>query len=293
MPSPPLPVARSATSLPATTRSATARSAQRIGRDMTDLQKLLAQDTVEPTPELVAELSAALRSPDPEVRDAQAYELLDYCIPIMEPELRHWLGEEMAARFTDPQIQARTFAPLILAVLVDNGTYRPEWQAAFARWYPAETDLRGHHPELGWLHAVAHGADLLGALGRCPQVGPAPLLELARERLLTPTGHLFDAMEDDRLGRAIALVLTRTELTEQESVQWLAPIAADFAAGQPGPVPAHASNTMRTLRVLYLLADRGVRPPRQEDGPALALAHAGAVREAVAATLAICSPYAG
>ncbi|GAB2738463.1 hypothetical protein GCM10010442_68830 [Kitasatospora kifunensis] len=260
---------------------------------MTDLQELLTHDSVAPTAELVAELSQALRSPDPVVRDDQAYVLLEHMVPAMEPQLRHRLGAEMAARFADPQIQARTFAPLILAVLVQHGTYESDWQAAFARWYPAETDLRGFHPELGWLHAVAHGADLLGALGRCPQTDPVVLLELGRARLLAPTDHLFDAMEDDRLGRALALILTRPELSEQQSVDWLAPIAADFAAGQPGPVPAYASNTMRTLRVLYLLADRGVRPPQQEDEPALTLTHAEAVRERVAAVLAITAPYLG
>ncbi|MFI1396031.1 hypothetical protein [Streptomyces sp. NPDC020681] len=99
-------------------------------------------------------------------------------------------------------------------------------------------------------------------------------------------------MEDDRLGLAIALTLTRPELTEQQAVDWLKPIAEEFAAGQPGPVPAQASNTMRTLRVLYLLADRGVRP-HPYDGDPLTPPHAGAVREAVAAVLAIASPYAG
>jgi hypothetical protein len=65
------------------------------------------------------------------------------------------------------------------------------------------------------------------------------------------------------------------ELSEADAVGWLDPIAAAFA-GKPGPVPAYASNSMRTLRFLYLLADRGVRPvwnrgdptPRHDDGKA-------------------------
>ncbi|MCX4744236.1 DUF2785 domain-containing protein [Kitasatospora sp. NBC_01287] len=245
-----------------------------------------------PTPELVAEVSAALRSPDPVVRDDQAFVLLARWIPDLPTAIRHSLGTEMAARFTDPEIQSRTFAPLVLAALVRHGAYDPAWLAAFARWYPAETDLRGYDPELGWLHAAAHGADLLGALGRCPQADPVPLLELAVARLLAPTEHLFDAMEDDRLGLAIALTLTRAELTERQAVDWLRPITAEFRSGQPGPMPAHASNTMRTLRVVHLLASRGVRP-HPYTGDAVELPHAAAVREAVAAVLAIAAPYAG
>ncbi|WP_035792337.1 DUF2785 domain-containing protein [Kitasatospora mediocidica] len=259
---------------------------------MTDWRNLLDDDTVRPTPELIAGLSAALRSADPVVRDDQAFVLLSRWIPDLPVETRRSLGAEMAGRFADPEIQARTFAPLILAGLVRRGDHDPAWAEAFARWYPAETDLRGYDAELGWLHAVAHGADLLGALGRCPRADPVPLLELAAARLLAPTTHLFDAMEDDRLGVAIALTLTRPELTEQQAVGWLEPIAAEFAGGRPGPVPAHVSNTLRTLRALYLLADRGVRP-HPYDGAPLALPHARAVREAVATVLAIASPYAG
>ena len=56
---------------------------------------------------------------------------------------------------------------------MSQGEFEPSWLAAFTSWYPAETDLRGYDQKLGWLHAVAHGADLLGAFGRCPQVDPA------------------------------------------------------------------------------------------------------------------------
>ncbi|PBC70724.1 uncharacterized protein DUF2785 [Streptomyces sp. TLI_235] len=258
---------------------------------MTRWRPFLDDDTLRPEPELVAALSADLRSPDPAVRDEQAYVLLNRWIPRLLPEIRHRLGDEMAERFTDPAIQARTFAPLILARLVRLGDHDPAWQRAFATWYRTETDLRGHDPELGWLHAAAHGADLLGAYGRSPHTEPAELLELASDRLLAPTDHVFDAMEDDRLGLAVALTLTRPELTERQSVDWLTPITADFAAGRPGPVPAHASNTVRTLRVLYLLADRGVRPA--PDAAPVRLTHAHAVREAVAEVLATACPCAG
>ena len=72
----------------------------------------------------------------------------------------------------------------------------------------------------------------------------------------------------------------------------LEPVTADFAAGTPGAVPAYASNTMRTLRVVRLLAARRVRP-HPYDGDPLPLRHADAVGEAVAATLSVAAPYAG
>lgn len=248
-------------------------------------------DSAPPTADLLAGVSAALRSPDPLVRDGLAYEQLCRWIPGLGPELLLPLGDEMAGRLSDPEIQARTFAALALTEVVEAGGYRPQWLAAFARWYPAETDLRGLDPELGWLHAVAHGADLLAAFGRSPLVAdPTPLLELGAARLLAPTGHVLDALEDDRLGRALALVLTRGELTERQALGWLDTVAA-APARRPGTVAATVSNTLRTLRVLYLLADRGVRPSRGA-GP-LPLVHAAALKRRLAEVLATDAPYAG
>lgn len=240
----------------------------------------------------VAELAEALRSPDPVLRDEQAYVVLFRLIPGLDHARRRSLGAQMAVRLADPQIQARTFAPLILAEIVARGEFEPEWLSAFEAWYPAETDLRGHDPDLGWLHAVAHGADLLGAFGRHTRVEPVRMLRLATARLLAPTDYLFAAQEDDRLAFALALTLTRKELTEQESTGWLAPIAADFAAGEPGPVPAYASNTMRTLRMLYLLADRGVRPDWSKGQPA-PVSNREAVKQRLADVLALTAPFAG
>jgi hypothetical protein len=240
----------------------------------------------------LAELSEALRSPDPALRDEQALDVATRWIPDLDSAARRRLGDEMAARLADGEIQARTFAALILAVVVEQGEFEPSWLAAFRRWYPAETDLRGHDPDLGWLHAVAHGADLLGTFGRSPAADPAPLLDLAAARLLAPTGYVFAAAEDDRLGYAIGLTLTRAELTRPQATGWLDPVAAAFGATGPGPPPAEISNTVRTLRVLYLLADRGVRPD-WADGDPVPLAHRDAVRERLAEVLALMAPFTG
>lgn len=241
---------------------------------------------------VIADLCEALRSPDPVLRDEQARALLVKWIPELDPAERRAIGGTMTARLRDPEVQARTFAPLVLAAIVRQGEYEPAWLAAFADWYPAETDLRAYDRDLGPLNAVAHGADLLGALGRHPRVDPVPLLELAAARLLALTAYVFADQEDDRLGYAIGQTLTRYELSEEDAVRWLDPVAAEFAAGEPGPVPAFVSNTMRTLRVLYLLADRGIRLERSE-GETLTLRHHEILRERLAEVLALAAPFTG
>lgn len=236
--------------------------------------------------ELTGELSRALADPDPGIRDGAAYSVLATWIErgVIDGPRRLALGDEMAARFDDPEIQARTFAPLVLDMLVSEGDLRPEWVDAFARWYPAEEDLRGHDEKLGWLHAVAHGADLLAVFGRHADVDPVRMLDLAAARLTAPTDHVLDHLEDDRLARAVARVLTRPDLSEEDATAWLDVIAADFGADSIGvPVAAHLSNCLRTLRMLYVLADRGVRMAR--DGEPQPLHHAPAVKARLAEVL--------
>ncbi|MFB0631731.1 DUF2785 domain-containing protein [Streptomyces sp. AB3(2024)] len=239
-----------------------------------------------PLEELVRELAEALADPDPRIRDGAPYSVLASWIAggVIGAPRRLELGDEMAARFRHPQVQARTFAPLVLDMLVTRGDFRAGWVDAFERWYPAEEDLRGHDAELGWLHAVAHGADLLGTLGGHPEVDPARMLRLAAARLTAPTVHVYDQLEDDRLARGVARVLTRPDLSEDDATAWLDPIAAAFGADSIStPVPAHISNCLRTLRLLYVLADRGARP--DQTSPLTPLRHREAVKSRLADTL--------
>ncbi|MFD0266538.1 DUF2785 domain-containing protein [Streptomyces sp. NPDC127106] len=234
---------------------------------------------------VVRALSRALADPDPEVRDGAPYGVLSTWIErgVIAAPRRHALGDEMAARFGDPEIQARTFAPLVLDMLVTKGDFDPAWVDAFASWYPAETDLRGYDEELGWLHAVAHGADLLGTFGLRPEVAPARMLAVAAERLLAPTPCVWEQLEDDRLATAIARTLTRQDLTEEQATSWLEPIAAELRTRGRGPTPARVSNCLRTLRMLYVLTERGLRPAR--GAAPVPLAHRAVFKERLGSVL--------
>lgn len=236
----------------------------------------------------VAQLVELLPSPDPAVRDELATTALGLLLDDLDAETRRQLGDTMAARLTAAETHVRSFPPLILSGLVRRGAFDRAWLEMFEAWYPNETDLRGYDPELGWLHAFAHGADLLGAFGRCEHVSAERMLRLGAARLLAPTEYVLRDQEEDRLGYALALTLTRPELDKDASVSWLDPIAAAFEAGEPGPVPPFATNTMRTLRSLYLLADRSMRVLGL-DAP-VAVRHAAVVKERIAQVLAITLP---
>jgi hypothetical protein len=249
---------------------------------VTDWPAIIAADFAVPRggvlPDLADELLDALCSPDPAVRDEQAYPVL--ATWIMGGRLDgglSGLGDRVIGLLGHPEIQARSFAALILAALIHRDTIAavldthslPRWTDGFASWWLAETDLRGWDDRLGWLHAVAHGADVVGELGLSPRLGAedlARLLDLVRARLLAPTGYVFAHQEDDRTALALATVLARPELTAAAATSWLEPVRGYFEASRPAPVPAAAANTMRTLRSLYLMADRGFRPDPDQSG---------------------------
>ena len=229
-------------------------------------------------PELVGELTDALCSPDPALRDEHAYPILAAWILAghLDDGLAA-LGDRMIGLLAHPEIQARTFAALILAVLVHRDTDSEvlatetvlRWRDGFAGWWVCETDLRGWDDELGWLHAVAHGADVVGELGLSPRLdgdGLSGLLDLAVSRLLAPADQVFGHQEDDRVALAMATVLARHEVSVAVATGWLGEVRRYFGERRPGPVPAPAANTMRTLRSLYVMTDRGFRPdPESQD----------------------------
>jgi hypothetical protein len=236
----------------------------------------------------VAELAGMLRNPDPVVRDEHAYTVLSQLIPGLDRDVGVALGDEMAGRLTDQELHARSFAALVLASVVERGLFRRPWLDAFATWYPRERDLRGYDPELGWLHAAAHGADLLGAFGLHEQVSPVEMLDLAVQRLRAPTAHVFAEMEDCRLAHAIALTLTRA----RQEPDWLDPLQADLSADTAAHVLPHFANMIRVLQALYVFADRGVRRS-WEGGEVLELPGAEALQAKIGEILRSVMPYAG
>ncbi len=274
---------------------------------MMDWTGLIRADFAVPTDRdaAVDELVGMLADQDPAVRDEQAYPVLLNWIRrgVLDGQLAA-IGDRMLGRFEHPEVQARTFAPLILAAavardsaavardsaasdqedaagastvadLLDAGTVR-RWRDAFAAWWPGEAEIRGWDDRLGWLHAVAHGADLAGELGASPRLdGPAAadVLTLIAERVVAATDYRYAQMEEDRVAVAVAQILARPGLTVADATGWLEPVDRLFATGEPGPLPVPAANTFAVLRAVYVMVDRR------------ALEHRRAVTDAVAARL--------
>lgn len=238
--------------------------------------------------EAVAELVGMLRSPDPVIRDELAYTVLGRFIPDLDADACTVLGDEMAGRLTDRELHVRSFGALVLASVVNRGLFRKQWLEAFEAWYPHERDLRGYDQELGWLHAAAHGADLLGAFGLHDQVRPERMLDLAAVRLRTPTGYVFAELEGCRLAHGIALTLTRGE---QDTV-WLDSLSAVLDEDDAAHVLPYVTNIIGVLQALYIFADRGVRRT-WSDTQVMTLPGARQLKARIGDALRLVLPYSG
>lgn len=233
-------------------------------------------------PHSLQTLLDGLSSEDPEVRDGWAYAELAEGIDDGRFD-NDWAHIRAAAltHLQSPHVHARTFAPLMLTWLIAAGDRDRGSFEAVARWYLHESDTRGHDDRLGWLHAVAHGADYLGECARAGVATGPEVLDLLAARLVGP-GPAWRQQEQARVAHAAVLALA--DCTEEEASGWLNSVglALDSLADnhmQPatGPPPAWLHNTHTTCTCLYLALSE---KPRDGEDPArieVALAARGAL----------------
>ena len=245
-----------------------------------------------PLGDLTAELTTMLGSADPYVRDEIAYPTLATWVSEgVYDDLLEGLGDGMAAGLlvgigesgTD-SVFRRSFSALVLAECVGRGGEHHlvaeealiRWGDRLAGWLVRERDLRGFVPGKGWAHAVAHGADAIGALAGVDALGRLELtvlLDVIADRLLTPTDARFLHGEDDRLASA-AMAVLRRDLVELEVLEpWVArlaqsaapalaaaPTGADLGADLGDPFRTNG-NVQAFLRALHLQLALAPRPP--------------------------------
>jgi hypothetical protein len=223
--------------------------------------------------EMTEDLTRMLGDPDPEVRDGIAFPTMATWIDEgVYDDLLVGLGDGMCHGLDiglgDPEsdtVFRRSFSALILTECIDRTTRAAlggpnvvlRWGDRIMSWYSRERDLRGFVPGKGWAHAVAHGADALGALARSPVLGRLELtviLDVIADRLLTPTEAFFICGEGDRLAYATMHLLRRNVLGIDVLEPWIARLAAG-AVGR-GSIDRNpylvSGNVQSYLRSLHL-----------------------------------------
>lgn len=252
---------------------------------------------------LMRELSAMLASRDPEERDALAYEIPArwiYVQRIFTPEqLREirslWIGNLKVGigESGNDSVLLRSFSVLdlsILAALDNEAPYltKDEFQellGAALAYFRDERDVRGWLTEVGWLHSVAHTADLLKFLGRSRHLDPAGqarILAAIAAKLDAPGGIVYTHGEDERMARAVLSLAHRKDLDRPVIEAWLSTLAAAGKGLWDGPLDpgrfAAVHNTKNFLKSLHVLLSLDAE---EEGGPAAAGALRSRVLEAL------------
>lgn len=211
---------------------------------------------------LLSELNTMLGSPDPELRDDIAYSVLanwiyrQRIVPVEERQrlLRSWqdnLKTGIGQQGHDTVV-LRSFSALALgslAILDNEAPYldREAFSALLASslaYLKDEQDVRGFDARLGWLHSVAHTADLVKFLARSRHLQPqeqASILKAIADKLAVVSTPLVHG-EDERLARAVLSIVGRADFDEAGFGAWLktmtptrqttAPTLATLATGQ-------------------------------------------------------------
>ncbi|MFL6022279.1 MAG: DUF2785 domain-containing protein [Marmoricola sp.] len=223
--------------------------------------------------EMTEDLTRMLGDPDPDVRDGIAFPTMATWIDEgIYDDLLVGLGDGMCHGLDiglglaeDDTVFRRSFSALILTECIDRSTAAAlvgpdavmRWGDRLMSWLSRERDLRGFVPGKGWAHAIAHGADALGALARSPYLGRLELtviLDVIGDRLLAPTDSFLVCGEDDRLAFATMHLLRRNILELDVLEPWVARIASGaYSRGGPTGNPFHVTgNVQGYLRSLHL-----------------------------------------
>ena len=254
----------------------------------TDWTQVLANEYQVPDdrslPELTAELTTMLGDPNPQARDGVAFPVLATWVSEgVYDDLLVGLGDGMAAGLltglgeqgTD-SVFRRTFSVLVLGCVIERDTEEHllpgeqvlRWGDRIVGWYLRESDLRGFVPGHGWAHAVAHGADALGALAASHHLTVAELtvlLDVVADRALSTTEPLLCG-EPDRMASAVLEILRRNLVPVAVVEPWIARIAEHANPYSPDADPDRdpygpTTNAQALLRALYLQLAFGDRPP--------------------------------
>lgn len=247
-------------------------------------QAISANDFTPPTDvplaSLVEELSDHLGSPDPEMRDEVAYSILTqwlYVKQIVPVELRmaliaEWienLGNGTGERDTDT-VLVRSFSALMLSVAaaLDNEVPYLDRQAfatlldASIAYLQDERDTRGYDAAKGWLHSVAHTADLLKFLGRSRhlEASEQSAILTAIAGKLTEVDHVLAHGEDERLARAVVSIAAREDVDMAAFDSFLAALEQVRSGSLPTPVELARNQNRKHVAVsLYAVLNTDSR----------------------------------
>ena len=122
-------------------------------------------------------------------------------------------------------------------------------------YFRAEREIRGYIPVKGWVHAIAHGADLLCALVNSLHIDAndhLKILDCIASKLGDTTLSIFQYNEDSRIAQPALWIFMRNTLTLDQIEAWVASLPIDWTGAWQNEGRTRAYNNGRNfLRALY------------------------------------------
>lgn len=195
--------------------------------------------------DLIPDLLEALASPDAELRDSLAYEVLGTWVErgVFTPDQLRGLTADLLRNLKDgigeretDSVFLRAFSILILTEVIGydanarllTGAELHGLIDASLEYLAAEQDLRGYVAGKGWAHTAAHTADCLRVLARHPLLEAPDLERLLNgiaAKVAAETSYPYLAMEEDRLGLAAVSILRQGKVPVERAKAWIQSIA--------------------------------------------------------------------
>ncbi|GAP12723.1 hypothetical protein LARV_00459 [Longilinea arvoryzae] len=179
----------------------------------------------------------------------------------------HRIGETGA-----DSVFRRSFSVLLLPLILHRHRARPFLAPAevagikdgVLRFLHEELDHRGFVEGPGWAHAVAHAADALEELARCPEMGAADLGELlaAVRAVICDPERIYAFGEEERLATAVLSILRRQILPDAALAEWVHAFADTVREVESPPqkfiLRANVKNFLQSLyfRLQWTFPDR-------------------------------------
>lgn len=178
-------------------------------------------------------------------------------------------------------VHIRSFAALILTELLSRDSQTRKlsdqqlktWIDQWADWYVNETDLRSFTAELGWLHTLAHGADVAAVLAMHPGITHSnlnDLLDILLRRVST-VNTMPIQYEDDRMALAAFLLLTLPQLMPEDRLNCLGGLQPLLQPAYGQPRTNAVAFAVQFARALPMFTHYGAKLP---DGRVIPVAEA-------------------
>ena len=186
--------------------------------------------------QLALQLLSCLGSPNPELRDRIGFEVFTYWLrneQLSTETIRDLLNAltENLQQSAQAESLRRSFSALILSEILRadnlsqfmNKEERTALLAITVITLSAETDYRGLVENIGWVHPIAHMADMLWRFtlhSAFDEEQARLVLEAVLSKARTSAAS-YAFNEGDRLARSVAVLIARETLPSSEIINWL------------------------------------------------------------------------